>query len=121
MAHWAKIDENNIVTDVIVTSNDEADEGEAWVHERLGGRWIKTSYNTRHNQHLEGGVPFRGNFAGKGFYYDEDLDVFVEPKPFDSWIFDQDTVSWKAPKEKPLENGDQYVWDEEAQDWKELS
>lgn len=67
MAHWAEIDENNIVLRVITGNNDDPDEGLAWIEENLGGRWVKTSYNAN----------IRGKFAGIGDKYDEKKDVFV--------------------------------------------
>lgn len=81
MAHWAEIDDNNIVVQVTVGSNDDPDEGYQWLIDNLGGKWVKTSYNTFGGKHLLGGVPFRKNYAGIGFIYDEDRDAFIPPKP----------------------------------------
>lgn len=97
MAHWAEIDENNIVTRVLVGDNNDpaGDEGYSWLIENLGGRWVKTSYNSSGGVHylpssqldkngnrIPSGEPhFRYNFAGIGFYYDEDRDAFIPPKP----------------------------------------
>ena len=93
MAHWAEVDENNIVLRVVVGSNDEPDEGYQWIMDNLGGRWIKTSYNGN----------IRKNYAGIGMTYDEQRDAFIPKKPddvvFDSgktltWILDEDTCKW---------------------------
>jgi hypothetical protein len=103
MAHWAKVDENNLVVEVIVTSNQEPDEGYQWLVDNLGGRWIKTSYNTLANVHAEGGTPLRKNYASVGFTYDEQRDAFIPPKPSETenWeglpvVFDldEDTCQW---------------------------
>jgi len=94
MAHWAKIDNNNIVVDVTVGNNEELDEGYGWLINNIGGTWIKTSYNTKNNKHFLGGVPFRGNYAGIGFIYNEEFDIFIPPKPTDDSILDIETASW---------------------------
>jgi hypothetical protein len=99
MAHYALLDENNVVTWVI-TGNDEdfVHEGvESW--EDYYGTFhnqkcLRTSYNTHAGIHSGGGEPFRGNFAGIGFTYNEDLDAFIPPRPGDSWVFDEATFSW---------------------------
>jgi hypothetical protein len=98
MAHWAKIDDTNLVVDVVVTSNEEPDEGYQWLLDNLGGRWIKTSYNTLAGDHLTGGAPLRMNYAGVGFTYDEVRDAFIPPKPDDidgiNFILDETTCRW---------------------------
>jgi hypothetical protein len=103
MAHFAEIDENNVVLRVVVASNDQPDEGYAWLIENLGGRWIKTSYNTRYGNHQLGGTPLRKNFASPGFTYDEQRDAFIAPKPTRTvnligkpidWDLDEDTCQW---------------------------
>ena len=83
MAHWAELDTNNTVLRVLVTDNEDpnGDEGYQWLVQNLGGRWVKTSYNTLANEHLLGGTPFRVNFASVGFFYDEQRDAFIPPKP----------------------------------------
>lgn len=104
MAHWAKIDENNKVIQVCVGSNDEPDEGYQWLVDNLGGRWIKTSYNTRGGVHLTGGTPLRKNYAGIDYYYDETNDAFIPPKPdpivsldgtVTDWVLNQDSFLWE--------------------------
>lgn len=108
MAHFARIDENNIVTDVQVISNDLEHRGEDFLSNELGlgGRWIQTSYNGN----------IRKRFAGIGFTYNEEGDVFVSPQPFESWTLDGD-FNWKPPVEMP--EGD-WFWDEETLSWKEI-
>jgi hypothetical protein len=117
MAHWAEIDENNIVTRVLVTSNEEADEGYQWLIDNLGVRWIKTSYNTVAGVHLEGGTPLRWTFAGIGYSYNEELDAFISPCTYVGWIFDESTMGWVAPRPKP-DSGFWY-WNEETEQWDE--
>lgn len=97
MAHWAEIDQNNIVLRVLVGDNNDPDEGYQWLIDNLGGRWIKTSYNTREGIHTEDGTPLRFRYAGIGSIYDEQRDVFLPPKPDESYILDEETLRWKAP------------------------
>ena len=103
MAHWAEIDENNIVVRVTVGDNNDPDEGYQWLIENLGGLWIKTSFNTHGGIHFgadgkpDDGEPLRKNYAGIGFTYDENRDAFIPPKPFNSWNLDEETCQWQAP------------------------
>lgn len=118
MAHYAFLDENNIVTEVIV-GKDENDTTEDWeqYYQNLKGKVCKrTSYNTEHNQHLNGGIPFRGNYASIGFTYDEVNDVFIPPKPFDSFILNTEIYDWQPPVEMP-DDENKYFWNEETQSW----
>ena len=104
MAHWAEIDENNIVLRVVVTDNNDSnnDEGYGWLIENLGGTWLKTSFNTYEGKHLLGGTPFRMNYAAIGHTYDEERDAFIAPKPDPVVIgptsydfnFDEEKCSW---------------------------
>lgn len=119
MSHWAEIDENNIVVRVLVGSNDSPDEGYSWFVENLGGRWIKTSYNTYAGAHLDGGIPFRKNYAGIGYTYDEVRDAFIPPKYFDSWILDEETCHWVTPIPYP-NDGKNYEWNETNCCWDEI-
>jgi hypothetical protein len=106
MSHFAEIDENNTVTRVLVGDNNMPNEGYDWVVETFSGRWVKTSYNNN----------IRKNFAGVGFTYDETLDAFIPPKPYDSWILNEDTCLWDPPVSRP--NDDQsYIWNEEDLVW----
>lgn len=118
MSHWAEINENNIVTRVLVGNNDDinGDEGYKWLIDNLGGVWKKTSYNTKAGQHKEGGTPFRKNYAGVGFTYDESRDAFIPPKPFDSWILDEETCQWNSTVRLPDEEN-LYFWDEAELKW----
>ena len=117
MAHYAFLNMQNIVTEVIV-GKDETEGPTNWeihygnIREQVCKR---TSYNTVQNQHTNGETPFRGNFAGEGMIYDADNDVFVYAKPFDSWVLDTDTWSWKPPIEHP--EGEAKDWDEETGAW----
>ncbi len=98
MAHWAEVDENNIVLRITVGNNEEPDEGYQWLINNLGGRWIKTSYNTIGGVHLLGGTPFRKNYAGIGWTYDEERDAFIPPKPDGvGWILNEETCLWENP------------------------
>lgn len=107
MAHFAQIDENNIVTQVIVTDNDYPNEGYDWLVETFGGTWVQTSYNAR----------IRKNFAGVGFTYDAERDAFIAPQPFPSWVLNDDCV-WEAPVGFPADRDNYYSWDEETLTWK---
>jgi hypothetical protein len=107
MAHWAELDENNIVIRVLVGDNNDpaGDEGYSWLIENLGGRWLQTSYNNR----------IRKQFAGIGYSYDEKADVFIAPQPYPSWSLDSN-YDWQPPVARP-DDGLMYFWNEEAQDW----
>lgn len=115
MAHYAELDENNNVLRVIVVPDLPEDEGEQFCVNLLGGRWKKTSYNTRGNQHTAGGVPFRKNYAGIGYHYDEEMNAFIPPRPYSSWAVNPTTGLWEAPIPKP-KNG-AYYWNENIQQW----
>lgn len=120
MAHYAFIDENNIVTEVIVGINEtELIEGldpETWYGNFRGQTCKRTSYNTFGGVHKEGGTPFRKNYAGIGFSFDADRDAFIPPKPFESWILNEQTCQWKAPVEYPTDGAD-YQWNESIVNW----
>lgn len=103
MAHFAEIDEYNIVKRVLVFNDTYTDSDCSAL---LGGNWIQTSYN--HN--------IRKNFAGIGYTYDFNLDAFIAPKPFNSWILNTETCKWESPIEKP--EGD-YTWNEDNLSWEE--
>lgn len=110
MAHYAFLDENNIVTEVIVGIDEtELIEGEApdvWYGKFRGQTCIRTSYNGN----------IRKNYAGVGYTYDEERDAFIPPKPFASWLLYEDTCQWEAPVAYPTD-GELYIWDEAEQDW----
>lgn len=120
MAHWAEVDENNIVTRVLVGSNEDPDEGYQWLLDHLGGTWVKTSYNTLGGVHSLGGTPIRKNYAGIGYTYDSERDAFIPPKPFNSWVLDEDTCLWNAPTPYPAD-GQTYRWVEDDLNWQVVS
>lgn len=117
MAHYAFLDENNIVVEVIVGKNENEDgiNWEEWYGNFRGLKCLRTSYNTIGNKHLLGGKPFRGNFAGIGYTYNEELDVFLAKKPFDSWVLNIETLTYEPPIPYPTESG--YIWNEEKIMW----
>ncbi len=85
-------------------------EGGDWFVENLGGRWVQTSYNAN----------FRKNFAGIGYTYDEELDAFIAPKPYESWELNTETARWQSPIPYP-QDGRVYVWNEESLSWDEVT
>ena len=122
MAHYAFLDENNVVTEVIVGKNEGEDNTDWEVHygNFRGQTCKRTSYNTQGGVHSAGGTPLRKNYAGIGYTYDSQRDAFIPPKPFDSWVLDEETCLWQAPTPMP-EDGGMYVWDEETQAWVEIT
>lgn len=115
MAHFAKLDENNVVTEVIVVGNKDTSDangvekeyiGAAFCERLLGGTWKQTSYN----------ATFRRHYAGIGFTYNASLDAFVPPKPYPSWVLNNTTASWDAPVAMPTD-GQSYAWDEASLSW----
>jgi hypothetical protein len=118
MAHFAQIDENNIVTQVIVIEQYVLDTG-------LFGdpiNWIQTSYNTIGGVHKLGGTPLRKNYAGIGYTYDSTRDAFIPPKPFNSWVLNETSCIYEAPTPKPADYPNiQYVWDEPTLSWIEFT
>jgi hypothetical protein len=110
MAHWAELDNNDIVLRVLVGDNNDPnnDEGYTWLINNLGGVWLKTSYN--------GSI--RKNFAGIGCLYNRSLDAFIPMKPFESWILDEETATWVSPTPHP-ESDLIHFWDEEIMSWVE--
>ena len=131
MAHYAFLDQNNIVTEVIV-GKDEGEEGVNWEahYGAFRGQPCKrTSYNTYGGVHSNGGTPFRKNYAGIGYTYDAGRDAFIPPKPYNSWVLVEETCQWKAPVDYPEtytqgltdEQGnpakDRYYWNENKVNW----
>jgi hypothetical protein len=114
MAHYAFLDENNIVTEVIVGIDEtELIEGltpEKWYGNFRGQRCVRTSYNAN----------IRKNYAGIGYTYDEQRDAFIPLKPYPSWVLDEDTCQWEAPVAYP-NNEHFYFWNETTQAWEQLS
>ena len=121
MAHYAELDSNNVVKQVIVVSNADTStaQGEekesigiAFCERLLGGTWVKTSYNGN----------IRKNYAGIGYTYDKDRDAFISPKPYASWVLDETTCRWNAPVAMPSDAGQgdppkMYTWNEETIGW----
>jgi len=115
MAHFAKLDTNNVV--VFVTVGREEDDGkENELIARTGDVYKQTSYNTRGGVHQLGGTPFRKNFAGVGYTYDPTRDAFIPPQPFPSWVLNETTCLWDAPTPYPTD-GERYQWDEPTTSW----
>lgn len=116
MAHFAQIDSNNIVTQVLVIEQDVVDTG-------LFGEpssFVQTSYNTHGGVHTLGGTPLRKNYAGIGYSYDSVRDAFIPPKPFNSWVLNEDTCLYEAPTPMPTDDK-RYSWDEDTLSWVEIS
>ena len=131
MAYFAELDSNNTVLRVVSISNqflldengNEVEQNGINFCKQLFGQdttWRKTSYNTRAGQHTEGKIPFRKNYAGIGYTYDAQRDAFIPPKPFQSWLLDEDTCRWKAPVPKPTDIDKLYHWDEPTLSWVEI-
>ena len=123
MAHYAFLNENNIVTEVIV-GKDEGENGIDWEQhygEFRGQTCKRTSYNTSGGAHNNGGTPYRKNYAGIGYTYDSVRDAFILPKPFASWILVEDTCQWEAPTPMPVEEGKIFVWNEDTTSWVEFT
>lgn len=118
MAHFAEIDENGIVLRVLVVDNAQETDGQNFLASTLGlgGTWIKTSYNTYGGVHSNGGTPLRKNYAGIGYTYDSVRDAFIPPKPYTSWILNEDSCLWEAPVAMPTD-GAIYTWNEETTSW----
>ncbi len=121
MAHFAKLGAGNIVLSVHVVSNDVATTEQAgidFLNNLYNNRdvWKQTSYNTKAGVHLNGGTPFRKNYAGVGDTYDQSRDAFIPPKPYNSWVLNETTCRWEAPIAYP-DDGKIYLWNEETQQW----
>lgn len=122
MAHFAEIDENNIVIRVLVVEQEFINTG------ALGNpeKWIQTSYNTHGGIHYDpntnepdDGTPLRKNYAGKGYTYDSVKDAFIPPKPYNSWKLNEDSCLWESPVPYPQDNK-MYYWNEEEENWFEI-
>ena len=117
MAHYAFLDENNVVTEVIV-GNPEGGliDWESHYGAFRGQACKRTSFNTHGGVHATGGTPFRKNYVGIGYTYDQQRDAFIPPKPFASWVLNEDTCLWDAPTPYPADGG-KYQWDEDTTSW----
>ena len=113
MSHFAKVVDGKVVSVIVA----EEDFFKTFV-DSSPGQWVQTSYNTIGNKHTQGGTPLRGNFAGVGYTYDAEKDVFIAPKPFASWVLSADYL-WEAPVAMPTD-GKHYVWQEDTLSWKEV-
>jgi hypothetical protein len=119
VAHFARLDENNVVTQVIVVANKDTSDGNevekeyigaGFCQQLFGGTWKQTSYNAK----------FRKNYAGIGFTYNPDIDAFVPPRPFASWTLNNETAQWEAPTPIP-DDGQNYSWNEQTSSWDLIS
>lgn len=118
MAHFAQLNDENLVTQVIVVANEDTADQDGVENEAigiefctnlLGGRWVQTSYNAN----------IRKNYAGIGYKYDATLDAFIPPQPFESWTLNEETAQWEAPTLYP-DDGKRYSWDEATTSWVEI-
>jgi hypothetical protein len=120
MAHYAFLDENNIVTEVIVGNTEGGVvDWESHYGAFRGQTCKRTSFNTYGGVHALGGTPFRKNYAGIGYAYDSQRDAFIPPKPFNSWLLNDDTCLWDAPVVAPTD-GKNYSWSEQTVSWVEV-
>ena len=125
MAHFAKLGTGNVVETVVVVHNDVATTEQAgvdYLNTLYNTRdvWKQTSYNTQGGVHKLDGTPFRKNYAGKGYKYNQTRDAFIPPQPFNSWTLNEDSCQWEAPSAKP-NDGKRYDWNEETTSWVELA
>ena len=116
MSHFAKV-ENGVVTQVIVIEQDVLNLG----HWGDPTSWVQTSYNTIGGVHTQGGTPLRKNYAGIGYTYDAGRDAFYAPKPYPSWVLNEDTCQWGAPTAMPVVEGKMFKWDEPTTSWVEVT
>lgn len=121
MAHYAIVDGYNMVIDVITgkNENDGIINWERYYSDLLNQRVLRTSYNTKGGIHLNGGEPFRKNYASVGYYYDSMRDAFIPPKIYSSWVLNEDSCLWEPPIQYP-NDGKNYIWNEETVSWKEV-
>jgi len=121
VAHFAKLGTDNIVEKVEVVSNNIATTEQDGINflnnlYNTNDIWKQTSYNTYAGEHKLDGTPFRKNYAGIGYTYDEDRDAFIPPKPYSSWILNEETCNWESPVVYP-DDGQFYNWNETNQTW----
>ena len=112
MAHFAEVDTNDVVLRVLVVGNDQEHRGQEFLADDLGlgGTWVQTSYNGN----------MRKNYAGVGFTFDRVRDAFIAPKPYPSWVLDEETCIWNAPTEMPVVEGKMFTWVEADLNWQEV-
>ena len=128
MASFAKLNSENIIITVVSVVNEVLKDSNGVEQENIGieflktlynepnAIWKQTSYNTHGGVHNNGGTPFRKNHAGIGYTYDSQRDAFISPKPFNSWVLNENTCQWEAPIAYP-NDGQRYKWNEETQSW----
>ena len=128
MASFAKLNSENIVTRVESVVNEVIKDSNGIEQESIGIQflrtlynepnaiWKQTSYNTLGGVHKLGGIPFRKNHAGIGYIYDSNRDAFIPPKPYNSWVLNEQTCFWEAPVARP-NDGNMYKWNEEILNW----
>ena len=127
MAHYAFLNDNNIVTEVITGVDEDAkddlpDEFDSWEEfyaDFRGQTCKRTSYNTSGNEHNDSGTAYRGNYAGVGYTYDETNDVFYSPKPYSKWTLNETTWTWEAPEAYP-DDDKNYIWNDNKGEWEEV-
>ena len=125
MAHFVEINDLKKVIQAVALDNKDTQDtdgnevetvGQKYLNDAFGGNWLKTSYNTRSGVHKLGGTPFRKNYAGIGYKYDEDKDAFIPPQPYNSWTLNEDTCQYDAPVACPNDEK-KYIWNEETISW----
>ncbi len=124
MAHFVKLGIGSKVVQGVVVHNDVATSEQAGIDflnnlYKTNDIWKQTSYNTHGGEHKLGGTPFRKNFAGIGFKYDQTRDAFIPPQPYNSWTLNEDTCLWEAPTAYP-DDGKFYNWNEQTTSWDEV-
>jgi len=116
MAHFAKLDSNNIVTQIVVVDNSVLIKADGTESELKGKQFLNTLLGTATWKQTSYNATFRKNYAGIGYTYDNTLDAFISPKPFDSWTLNETTCQWEAPVSLP-EDENLYGWNEDNQEW----
>jgi len=128
MAHFVEINDLKKVIQAVVLDNKDTQDtdgnevetvGQKYLNDAFGGNWLKTSYNTQAGVHKLGGTPFRKNYAGIGYTYDEAKDAFIPPQTYPSWTLNEDTCQWEAPVAYPNDDK-KYLWNEETTSWDEV-
>ena len=135
VAHFAEIDADGLVVQVLVVPDEQQHRGQEYLatecfkgvlvdgkieRRPFGGTWVQTSYNTRHGHHRTGGTPLRKNYAHPGYTYDSVRDAFIPPKPYPSWLLNEDICDWYPPIPRPSTPpaaGMKYKWDEATVSW----
>ena len=127
MAHYAFLNDENIVTEVITGVDEDLkddlpegfDSWEDWYADFRGQTCKRTSYNTAGNEHSGEGTAYRGNYAGIGYTFDPENDVFYAPKPYSKWVLNESSWTWEAPEDMP-NDGKEYIWNDNKGEWEEV-